>query len=302
MIAEVVLDERVTVGPPYYQRLVMPVLWGLILLMAIGPVVSWRKSDARALGRSLFKPAISALAITLALYVLGVRRWPAVVGFATCSFAGIVTVLEIGRGVLSRMRRGENLPVAVARLFGRGRRRYGGYLIHFGIVLLAIGVVGNVYNRQVETTVLQGETVEIGDFSLRFIGFETWSEPDVDAVAARFDVERDGAVIGTVTPSRQIFRLREEQPMTIPSILNRPLEDVYVLLGGFDMDAGRASIRAHVNPLVSWVWIGLIVLILGTFVAAWPDAVEERVLNAELKRLLGSGRPVASAAAPTPAP
>lgn len=290
MIAEVVLDERVTVGPPYYQRLVMPVLWALILLMAVGPLVGWRRSDAGALGRSLFRPAISALAITLLLYALGVRRWPAVVGFGTCAFAGIVTVLEIARGVAARMRRGESGIVATARLFHLGRRRYGGYIVHLGIVLLAIGVVGNVYNLRVEATLERGEAVEIGGFALRFEGFETREEPDFQSIAARFQVERDGETIGSVAPSRQLFRLREDQPVTVPSILHRPLEDVYVLLGGFDVDGGRASIRAHVNPLVSWVWIGLIVLIIGTAVAAWPDATEERVLNAELGRLLGSKR------------
>ncbi len=290
MIAEVVLDERVTVGPPYYQRLVMPVFWALVLLMAVGPLVGWRRSDSAALRRSLSRPAISALAITLLLFALGVRHWIAVVGFGTCAFAGIVTLLEILRGIRTRMRRGESAAVAGFRLFVLGRRRYGGYLVHLGIVLLAVGVVGNVYNLKVEATLNRGEAVDIGEFTLRFDGLETRSEPDLEAVVARFDVERDGVVIGSVSPSRQLFRLREDQPVTVPSILHRPLEDIYVLLGGFDEDGSRASIRAHVNPLVSWVWIGLVVLILGTLVAAWPDAAEERVLNTELQRLLGAAR------------
>lgn len=290
MVAEVVLDERVTVGPPYYQRLVMPVFWALILLMAVGPLVAWRRSDPRALVRMLVRPAAATFAITLLLFGLGVRHWIAVVGFATCIFAGIVKLGEIALGIRARVRRGEALWVATGRLFARGRRRYGGYLVHMGMVLLAVGVVGNVYNRHVETTVERGSAVAIGGFALRFEGLESVREPDFEAVFAHFDVEKDGEIIGRVSPSRRLFRLREDQPVTVPSILHRPIEDVYVLLGGFDADGGRAAIRAHVNPLVSWVWIGLLVLILGTLVAAWPDPVEERVLNAELQRLLRSGR------------
>ncbi|MFN8423665.1 MAG: heme lyase CcmF/NrfE family subunit [Anaerolineae bacterium] len=289
IISEWATGQKLTIGPSYFNRLVLPLLGAAVLLMGVGPAVAWRRGDARAVGRTLGRPAFLALALVASLAVAGVRQPTALAGFAVAAFAGGATVVEIARGVRARRRLGEGWATAFARLVARQRRRYGGYIVHLGVVLLAVGVTGNVYKADAETALRKGESIVVGDYALRFEGFAQSTEPDRQIDRARFTVLRGGRVVGEVDPSRQIFRNREDQPMTIPSILHRPLADVYALLGGFDDASGVVTVKVHVNPLVGCVWIGLIVLVLGTLTAAWPDGREQRVLDAELDRML-SGR------------
>jgi len=289
IISEIVTDQRVTVGPPYFNRVVLPIFLGLVVLMAVGPLVAWRRADPRRLVWTLAGPLVVSLAIVATLWVLGVRHWIAVVGFGTAAFALLVTVAELARGVRARRRRGDGPLEAIVTLFARDRRRYGGYVVHIGVLLLAVGVVGsNVYQQVAEATLSEGEAMTIGAYGLRFAGLGARDQPDKLESFARIDVSREGESLGTLEPRRDLFRLREDQPMTIPAILHRPLEDVYVLLGAVDPATERVTLKVFVNPLVSWVWLGMIVLVCGTLVAAWPDAAEARVLDAELKRLMGA--------------
>jgi len=287
IFSEIATEQRVTVGPPYFNSLVLPVFWLLILLMALGPLTAWGSTRPGHIAKALARPASASLVLIVALFLLGVRNPIALAGFGACTLAALVAFAEIGRGVRSRLKRGEALPIATARLFARDRRRYGGYIVHIGIALLSIGVVGNLYNLDAEGTLSRGETMSVGQYVLRFDGFTGGSEPDVQTIGAKFEVFEGDSSLGTLTPSRRLYRLREDQPITIPAVMNRPLEDVYLLLGSFDLDADAVTLKASVNVLVSWVWIGLAVLVLGTFVAAWPDTREQRVLDAELARLRG---------------
>jgi len=290
LFSEIATDQRVTVGAPYFNRVVMPILGLLVLLMAIGPLVGWRQGDAGRLGRALVRPLASSLAITLALYLLGVRQWVAVVGFATCLFALLVAVAEIARGVRARVRRGAGVWAAAIALFARDRRRYGGYVVHIGITLLGMGIVGsNVYQLEQDRTLERGAAMTIGDYTLTNEGLSLAQAADKQMVMANLRVTlADGRDLGLVTPRKDAFRLREDQPMTIPGVMHRPLEDLYTLLGTFDAATERVTLKVYVNPLIGLVWLGLLVLVAGTLVAAWPDAVEARVLDAELQRLVGS--------------
>jgi cytochrome c-type biogenesis protein CcmF len=289
LFSEVLVDQRVTVGPPYFNRMVGPIFWAIILLMGIGPLVGWQRADPRRLARELWRPAVASLAITGVLFVLGVGQWIALIGLSSCAFALIVTALEIGRGVGARVRRGERPLAALAELFARNRRRYGGYVVHIGIALLAIGVIGStMYRQEAERSLAVGEALRVGGYELTYQGSGSTVQPDKQTVFARLAVARDGRPLGLLTPSREVFRLREGQPMTIPSMLHRPLADVYALLGLIDPETERVTVKVYVNPLIGWVWFGMLTLVAGTLIAAWPDAAEQRVMNTELKRLLES--------------
>jgi cytochrome c-type biogenesis protein CcmF len=293
LLSEVLTGQRVTVGPPFFVRLVIPIFWLILVVMAFGTVVGWRGSDGRAVARTLARPAVVSLLITALLFALGIRHWLALVGFSTCLFTLLVTLGEIYRGLRQRHARGEGWLTATARLFGRARRRYGGYVAHVGIVLLATGVVGsNVYQVQTEQSLGAGESLELAGYRLTFTGLGETAEPDKTRVYAGLDVSQEGRPLGRLEPGKDLFRQREEEgPMTSPAILHLPLEDVYTLLGSYDAATGRATLKVFVNPLIGLVWLGLIVLLAGTVVAAWPDASEQRVLNAELARL-SSGAPL----------
>lgn len=292
LFSEIVTGQRVTVRPPYFNKLVIPIFWLIILVMGVSVVIGWRRADARAVARSLAGPAAASLVITGALWLAGVRHWIAVVGLSSCFFALLLTLAEIWRGVRARHSRGEGWFTATRRLFALGRRRYGGYVVHVGVILLAMGVVGsNVYQLEAERTLAVGETLAIGAYTLTYTGLGETQEADKASVFANLAVNRGGRSLGVLRPSKDVFRLREDQPMTIPGVMSLPLEDVYTLLGNLSPESGRATIKAYVNPLIGFVWLGLIVLILGTVIAAWPDGSEQRVMNAELQRLTAGTAP-----------
>jgi cytochrome c-type biogenesis protein CcmF len=289
MVSEVLANQRVSVGPPYFNRVAVPMLWLVLLLMGIGPLVAWRRSDPHRLWQSVWPPALTSLVITVALFLLGVRQWFAIVGLAAAIFAMIVTLVEFWHGTRMRMRRGEDPLTALARLVGRNRRRYGGYLVHIGVVLLALGVIGSsVYRVEAEQTLTPGQTLRIGGFELTNRGLRSDAAPDKEAVSADLSVTRDGASVATLSPHRDTYYQRADQPVTVPAVLHRPLEDVYTLLATYDPASQQITVRALVVPLISLVWFGLAVVVMGTIVAAWPDAREQRAMNAELARLLVS--------------
>ncbi|MFN2251270.1 MAG: heme lyase CcmF/NrfE family subunit [Anaerolineae bacterium] len=294
LVSEILTEQRVTVGPPYFNLVVMPLFGAAVALMAVGPLTSWRRSDPARLVRSLAGPtALSLLAVAL-LLALGVREWVALIGFGVCLVALAVTVREYARGVRARMAHGEGPVEAMMTLFRRNRRRYGGYLVHLGVVLLGIGIIGtNIYQVETEQTLDVGSQLQIGDYTLTHRGLGLEEGPDQVSVLADLEVVRDGAVIGELAPRRDFFRLREDQPMTIPSVLHRPMEDLYTMLGVYDVDTQRVTIKAIINPLISFVWMGMLTLVLGTVVAAWPDLTEERALESELRRLMGEAQAVA---------
>ena len=304
LFAEILTGERASVKATYFNQVVLPIFGLMVLLMGLGPLVGWRRTRPAALARLVAWPAMGTLAVMVALFLLGVRQWVALAGFTVSFFALFATLAEIGRGVRARMRRGEGPSRAALRLISRQRRRYGGYIVHLGVILFALGVTGNVYQLETERTLALGESLSIGDYVLTFRGLSTAEEPDRSLLFARLHVtDHEGAELGMLEPAKAVFRLREEQPMTLPAVRSTPLEDLYALLGTYGMgsaDAGgaggeSATVKIYVNPLVSYVWLGMIVLVLGTLIAAWPDGREARLLAAELRRLR-------SAAAPAPAP
>ena len=295
LFSEILTDQRVTVGPPYFNLVVVPVFGLVVVLMAIGPLTTWRKSDPRRIGRMLLVPAALSFATTLGLYLAGVHSWVALVGLSVCVLALIVTLQEFIRGTRARMAHGESPLRALVRLVKRGRRRYGGYIVHIGVVLLGIGIIGsNVYKMETERTLDVGDSLRVGDYTLTYEGLGMAEGEDQVTVLANLAVSRDGESMGTLAPRRDFFRLREDQPMTIPSVMHRPLEDLYTMLGLYDVETQRVTVKAMVNPLISFVWLGMLTLVLGTVVAAWPDPTEERVLDVELERLAGQASVPAS--------
>ncbi len=185
---------------------------------------------------------------------------------------------------------GDSWFQALPTLFVRNRRRYGGYLVHVGVILLSIGVLGSsVYKIEVRKSVKQGESFAAGDFTLTFAGMTQERSPDRDTVIAQVAVSKDGKALGTLDPHRY-FYLSSQQPATIPSIRSTMLEDVYVSFSAYDPQTGLGTFQAFINPLVVWVWIGGIIFIAGTLIAAWPDWAEERRL-AEVRFRRGAASP-----------
>ncbi len=296
IFSELFTGTKITVGPPFYNRVTGPQFAALVLLMGIGPLVAWRRASAKALGRLLWLPTTSALLLAIALVFLGVSIPGAVVGFAIAEFTAATTLSEFWRGARARQRSSsEPFLTALSRLIGRNRRRYGGYLIHLGVVLIAVGVVGShFFQKESQATLGRGESMTIAGYTLVYEGFrELPPKPGDDLVLdiATVGLYRDGRRLATLEPQREFYQTTQET-LTPPALYGGKmgLEEIYLLLVGWEQ-AGltSASFKVYINPLVNFIWLGGVVFILGTLVAAWPNPAEERILSPAAERRLALG-------------
>ncbi len=289
IFSELFTDNKITVGAPYYQSVVGPLLVPLVLLMGIAPLISWRAASPQALGKSaLYLPGPATLVAVVIIYVLGIHNWAALLGFALVIYAGVIIVAEYARGVRARHKStGESWPVALWNLIGRNRRRYGGYLVHAGIVLMGVGILGtHLYQQETQQALSVGRSLSIGGYQITFRQLELVPSGQADKiiVSARVEVSQNGKLLTTMRPYQEQYTNGER--MTPPALLSSMKEDLYVLLGGWESDGSLATFKVFINPLVNWLWLGGLVFILGTLVAAWPDAAEERkALSVERRAL-----------------
>jgi cytochrome c-type biogenesis protein CcmF len=275
MISEIFTGQKISVGPPYYNRVTGPLFAALVLLMGVAPLVAWRQASARSLGRLLLFPLAVAAGMVAALLALGIRNPGALLGFGLAAFVALATLAEFWRGTRARMRTtGESAPAALAALAARNRRRYGGYVIHLGVVLMTVGVVGtNFFQQETQGTLALGQQVTLGRYVMTFDDLQEFTLPDDRAVTrATVTVYRDGKYLATLHPRRD-FYFTSQQPMTIPGVRSSIEDDFYVLLVAWEpMGVAGATFKLYLNPLVNWIWMGGLVFIAGTLIAAWPEA------------------------------
>ncbi|MEP7357993.1 MAG: cytochrome c-type biogenesis CcmF C-terminal domain-containing protein, partial [Anaerolineales bacterium] len=279
MISELATGQKISVGPPFYNRVTGPQFAALVLLMGIAPLVAWRQASARRLGRLLLLPFAAAILLVVGLAVAGIRNPDALLGFGIAGFVALTTLTEFWRGMVARMRtNGENPFTALTTLIARNRRRYGGYIIHLAVVIMTIGIIGsNAFQVQTQGQLRPGEQLTLGRYVITYDGLDEFATNDGRQVArAIVSVYRDGKLVGQLYPRRDYYA-ESQQQMTIPGVRSTVEDDVYVLLVSWEpIAANGATFKIYVNPLVNWVWAGGIFFILGTLVAAWPDAAEVR--------------------------
>jgi len=274
MISEAVTGSQITVGPPYYQQVTGPLFAALVLLMGIAPLLAWRQASARRLGAALSLPLAVALLVMLGLALVGLTSLGGLFGYGLVTLVGLSTVLEYGRGAQARRKAtGEGWPKALTRLITRSRRRYGGYAIHLGVVLIALGVVGTTF-FQLETQgrLAPGESLAIGRYTLTYVGLDEALAPDDRIVTtATVDVTEHGVPLTRLYPHRDLY-VRSGQPMTIAGLHSDLAGDVYVILADWEeLSSAGATFKVYVNPLINFIWLGGAVFILGTLIAAWPE-------------------------------
>jgi cytochrome c-type biogenesis protein CcmF len=250
-------------------------LWGsLIFLMGVAPLSAWGISTIRTLGKAIWKPALFSLAVFAVVIALGVRSWPALLGFWLVAFTASITLYDYTRAVLARHRRtGENLGVSLLHLAERNRRRYGGYLVHLGIVMMALGVIGiNLFQTDTQGTVAQGQSLQLDGYTITYRDLAVFDTNDGRNVArAVVDVSKGGKALAELHPRRDYY-YADQQPMTIPGVRSTMEDDVYVLLVDWQpISSEGATFKIYHNPLVNWMWVGCIMLFFGALVAAWPD-------------------------------
>ncbi|HEY3109107.1 MAG TPA: cytochrome c-type biogenesis CcmF C-terminal domain-containing protein [Chloroflexota bacterium] len=296
LVSEAARGVTIAVGPQFYRQVNGPILLVLLVLLGLGPPLGWRRTSRRSLGRIFGWPlAISALIGGALLFTLGLPLALAALAFAASALVAGTIVGELVRGTSARAAHGQPPIAALLALVGRDRRRYGGYLVHLALALLAVGVTAS-HHLQVERTVTlrRGEAAEVGAYRVVNDGLYIYRRSDYRAVYAELRVAGPGG-IASLRPERRTYDGWDGQPTSGVAIHTSwpRLDDVYVLLAGWE-DDGAATLRLFVNPLVLLIWLGGGLMLLGAAFAAWPAAVPAA-------RPAGAPMPTGAELAPRPA-
>ncbi|MGH3115667.1 MAG: heme lyase CcmF/NrfE family subunit [Gaiellales bacterium] len=280
ILTEALRGEPVTVGPPYYNFFLKAFGLPLLLLMAIGPLIAWRRASLRGLGRTFVWPLGIAVAVGLLLLALGAgSSAPGLIGYTFCAFVLASIGLEFSRGTRARRAlSGGSWLAALAELIGRNRRRYGGYVVHASIVLLAIGVIGSsAYDTTREQRLRPGQSMAVGDYALTYRGATRERGANAMELRAVVDVERAGERLGTMRPGKNSY-FAEQQVSNEAAIRSDRLngEDLFLIAEQIERDS--VFLKVLVKPLVNLIWIAGFVFLGGALIALWPDAREQRRL------------------------
>jgi cytochrome c-type biogenesis protein CcmF len=277
VLSEYVQGSKVTVGPPFYNRVAVPIGLFLLLLTGIGPLLAWRSSSLKAIRKNFLAPCLTGLATVIILIVCGLRPWQdigafySLVTFALAAMVATAIGSEFFRGAAVIQRHtGQSLIASIVQLTRRNTRRYGGYIIHFGIVVIFIGLAGSAFNRNVEKEMGFGQTMEIGPYKLICQSFTQESNDNYDTEYSLLDVYRNGKKVTQMAPEKR-FYAASQQTQTMVANHSTPVWDLYVVYEGKNPDSGLPIIKAYLNPLVIWIWIGLIITVFGTGVALLPN-------------------------------
>lgn len=279
LISELFTGDKITMGPEWYERIIGPLFAALVLLMGIAPLSAWGHSTAKTLGTALWKPLAAAVVLMVVLFALGVHNPLALTGFFVVSVSGFLTLYEFWRAARARGKtQKENLLLALWRLLGRNRRRYGGYLIYLSIVLMALGIIGiGMFQTQTQQSLAVNQSIELDGYTIRYNSLSQFTYTDQRYVTrAVMSIFKDGKFIGEIYPRVDTYPTGET--MTIPGLMSSLQDDIYVVLVNWDgVTSQIAPFKVYHNPLVNWLWIGAILLIIGSVVAAWPDKETEYV-------------------------
>jgi cytochrome c-type biogenesis protein CcmF len=271
-LSEAIRGERLTVGPPFFNRWMAPVGLVLLLLTGVAPLLAWRKSSLGNL-RTQFQWPIAAFVLTAAgVGLAGIPFWSSGLCFALCAFVTATIAQEFWRA--SRVRRdatGTDRLTALVGLFSRSRRRYAGYVVHLGIVLIFLGFAGAGFEREEDLSLRAGDAVTVGDYTLRFVGLNLGDDGQKQMMTARVDVETGGRSLGSLFPAKHFYRGREEEPTTEVALRRGPAEDLYLVLIGQNPETQAATLKVKINPLVNWIWMGVGVMLVGTLIGMLPE-------------------------------
>ena len=290
ILSELVTGEKGFVGPPVYEKALAPLFLLLILLMGVAPLTMWYRSSIKRLGKAILWPVAASTITVVVLIVLNIRNWAALLGFWAVTFSTILTLVEFWKGTSARMKRGESLPLAFSNLLARNRRRYGGYWIHMGVLVMAIGVIGmELFQQETQIRLNSGDSVSVGSYEMVFNSVTRYPGPDDLLITeANVDVFDNGRFVATLTPRTELYT-RTGQPMTIPDTRSTVAEDFYVILVNWEpTSADAATFRIFLNPLVNWVWTGGLIFIMGTLIAAWPEKRKATVASRERRVAVGT--------------
>jgi cytochrome c-type biogenesis protein CcmF len=298
VLSEAVRGVKITVGPPFFNRVNGPLALGLVFLMGVGPLIAWRRTTADNLLRSFAAPVILGVSTGVVAAAMGLREWYVMTALSLAAFVMGTIIVEFRRGMNARRHMvSEPRALALVNLVAKNNRRYGGYVIHVGVIVAFVGIIGSSFFRtDVKKSVHPGQSFTIGSYTLRFLGLSQIETPHLESATARVEVLRpDGREITVMEPAKLFFK-RPQQPATKVAIRSTPIADLYVVLAGIDDTGTTATFEVFLTPLVFWLWAGGLLMVLGTVIVMWPNVRERAAIAAALS----ATRDRAPAADPAP--
>ena len=271
VFSESLSGERLTLGPHFFNVVTGPLVLILLFLTGVGPLVAWRKASPASLRRQFKIPVSLGVGSTLILAAIfwGEVGYWALTCWGLCAFVAGTIGQEYTQAIRARVRAHNESPAtAFMTLLRKNQRRYGGYIIHMGVVIILLGISGSVFNYETLENMEPGDSVEVQDYRLQYLTAEPITRQHYGGATARLALYKDGEPLAVMEPEKRIYWL-EQQPSTIPSIYSTWSEDIYVILNAIEPD-GSATVKIYQNPLVNWIWAGAILFAMGGVAILWP--------------------------------
>lgn len=272
VFSEWITGDRISVGAPFFNKVNIPIGLLLLFLTGVGPLLAWRKTSTESLKRNFGWPLLAGVIAGVIAFALGAREFYSLVCFVLCLFVATTIVREYYRGSkVIRARSGASLAACAIDLTMRNTRRYGGYIVHVGMVFVFIGLAGAAFNRDLQKDMQVGQTMQIGPYTLLLQGMDTKPEKNYTAQRMLVEVLRDNKPLMMLYPEKRRFSTSTEQSGTMVAIYSTLKEDLYVVYAGESPETQMPVIHAYLNPLVKWIWFGGVVVVFGTLVALLPN-------------------------------
>ncbi|PWT97385.1 MAG: cytochrome C biogenesis protein [Terriglobia bacterium] len=282
VISEYATGDKISLDADWYNRLMVPIGLFLLFLTGVGPLFAWRRTSVDSLRRNFQWPGVAALVLIGVLVATGVRQFYALISFGFCLFVALTVLIEFYKGGRSIAAKNDmNLLRAMIELTHRNTRRYGGYLVHMGIVLMFIGFTGHAFNQNEVKELNNGDSMQVGRYHLRMVNLQQGQNDNYAWHRATMQVTKDGKDLGVLEPEKRFYLASKEGTSEV-GIRQRPNEDLYLNFAGMSDDNQRAVIQAYVFPLVSWIWVGGLVLIAGTLICLVPSKVKMQYARTEV--------------------
>jgi cytochrome c-type biogenesis protein CcmF len=284
VLSEWVQGSKISVGPPFFNKVNVPIALFLLLLTGVGPLLAWRKTSFDALKRNFAWPLGGGLLAGVIAFIFGFRDVYALVCLILSVFVTLTIASEFYRGArVISSRDGSNMLTSVGELTMRNTRRYGGYIVHFGMVLVFIGIAGTPFNKDIQKDLGIGDTLKIGPYTILCQNFDQVANGNYQSDRATLEVFKNGKSDMMLYPERRFF-LTSQITETMVAVQSSPLRDLYVVYAGRSPESGRPSVHAYLLPLVKWIWFGGIVVVLGTILALIPNRRTALVLRPVTER------------------
>ena len=279
VLSEWVTNNKISVGPPFFNKVTVPIAMFLLFLTGVGPLLAWRKTSLDALQRNFAWPLGGGVLAGAVAFAFGFREFYPLICLIMSVFVTLTILAEFYRGArVIASRDGTNLLTAVGELTMRNTRRYGGYVVHFAMVLIFIGIAGSAFNQDIQKEMGPGDTLVIGKYTILCQNFDQVSNNNYQSERATLEILRNGRSEMMLYPERRFF-LASQVTETMVAVQSSPLRDLYVVYAGRSPETNRPVIHAYLNPLVKWIWFGGIVLVLGTGLALMPNRRAALVLR-----------------------